>query len=505
MQLVDEIIRAIVYVYGIITLYKVAILLIGLFLPRKRFPKSEKQHRFAIMICARNEATVIKQLIDSLKKQDYPRELLSIFVCAHNCSDDTAKTAKEAGAVVFELNDNKHRKAYALDHMLKEIDREHGGISSFDGFFHFDADNVVDKNFVAEMNNVFAKPEFDMFTGMRCMKNFDDTIVSGYSAVQWYGIMGRRDRPYAILGLTMPINGTGMLIRSHILARGWRWMGISEDSEISLDMIARGVRGTYCQDAKLFDEQPVGLRILLRQKMRWARGNVVAYIKYLPHLILGLFAPYRQPKKSNSISTPPQKNSETGQKATLATTEQRLAFVSLDSEDLSEDVASQEGRTSSAAESEIKARRPWWKPPLSDVQKRFSVLDSLISFTPVWMLSFILAILYPIGAFIYWLAVPEHGLSPMVINFMFWFASFYLWHCLYNMVAIIRENGDIRLQPKYKTLIHFTLWPFVQLIIDFAQFFAVFWPVKWKPIPRKVYKTIEDVCAEPTLKDTIVK
>ena len=35
----------------------------------------------------------------------YPKELFDVYVVAHNCTDDTAQKAREAGAKVFEFND----------------------------------------------------------------------------------------------------------------------------------------------------------------------------------------------------------------------------------------------------------------------------------------------------------------------------------------------------------------------------------------------------------------
>jgi cellulose synthase/poly-beta-1,6-N-acetylglucosamine synthase-like glycosyltransferase len=87
-------------------------------------PVPTELHRFAALICARNEAGVIGELIESLKNQNYPAELLDIYVLADNCTDDTAARAREAGAIVFERrNLQEVGKGYALDHLLKQIDR----------------------------------------------------------------------------------------------------------------------------------------------------------------------------------------------------------------------------------------------------------------------------------------------------------------------------------------------------------------------------------------------
>ena len=60
---------------------------------RKTAPAAVPFHRFAVLICARNEAAVIGDLIDSLKAQTYPSEFLHVFVMADNCTDETASAA----------------------------------------------------------------------------------------------------------------------------------------------------------------------------------------------------------------------------------------------------------------------------------------------------------------------------------------------------------------------------------------------------------------------------
>ena len=47
-------------------------------------PPSMMDHSYAVLICARNEAAVIQDLIDSLHRQTYCAEKLRIFVLADN-------------------------------------------------------------------------------------------------------------------------------------------------------------------------------------------------------------------------------------------------------------------------------------------------------------------------------------------------------------------------------------------------------------------------------------
>mgnify|MGYP000352763330 CR=1 FL=1 len=107
------------------------------------------------MVAARNEETVIADLIHSIKVQNYPAELIDIFVIADNCTDNTADVAREAGAIVFpRSNDKLVGKGYALDYGLKAIWEQYAD-RDYEAFFVFDADNVLDVNYFREMNATF--------------------------------------------------------------------------------------------------------------------------------------------------------------------------------------------------------------------------------------------------------------------------------------------------------------------------------------------------------------
>ncbi len=59
-----------------------------------------------------------------IKVQNYPQELIDIFVVADNCTDNTAAIAQQAGAIVFVRNKEHIGKGYALDYGFSCI-RQH--------------------------------------------------------------------------------------------------------------------------------------------------------------------------------------------------------------------------------------------------------------------------------------------------------------------------------------------------------------------------------------------
>ena len=129
-------------------------MLIGLFLTRK-FKPAEHNHKYAVLIPARNEEPVIANLIKSIKRQDYPQELITIFVVADNCTDNTAKVALENGAICYEhFNPDERTKGFALKYLFEKIEEDYG-ITSFEGYFIFDSDNLLKKDYISRMNDSF--------------------------------------------------------------------------------------------------------------------------------------------------------------------------------------------------------------------------------------------------------------------------------------------------------------------------------------------------------------
>ena len=140
--------------YFLVMFYSIYQIVIWLFVyskPVKKKKITKKKHRFMAVISARNEENVIANLIDSLNKQVYPKDKLDIYVIADNCTDNTAKVAENAGAIVYErFNEYKRSKGYALEWFFDIVLREFP--DKYDAFCIFDADNIVAPNFISKMN-----------------------------------------------------------------------------------------------------------------------------------------------------------------------------------------------------------------------------------------------------------------------------------------------------------------------------------------------------------------
>ena len=240
-------------------------------------------HRFAVLIAARNEEAVIGELIDSLKRQTYPAELIDIYVAADNCTDKTAAVARAHGAGVFSRSDRAHiGKGYALQFLLRQISQ------AYDAYIVFDADNIADPNYIREINKTFSAG-YDIVTSYRSSKNYGDNWISSGYGLWFLREAQYLNRPRALLGISCGVSGTGFLFSRRILERcgGWSFFLLTEDIEFTAFNIVNGETIGYCPDAVFYDEQPTGFRQSVRQRVRWVQGYLQVLRHYGKRLLRG--------------------------------------------------------------------------------------------------------------------------------------------------------------------------------------------------------------------------
>lgn len=236
--------------------------------------------KFAILIAARNEELVIGPLINSLLTQDYPAELYDIWVIPNNCTDNTARAAEQFGAKVLECTVPVKSKGEVLRFAYNRLRGRR-----YDAWVVFDADNVVDSRFLAEMNNARLAGAHAA-QGYRDSKNPYDTAVSGCSSI-YYWMMDRfHNGGKAGMGVSAMIGGTGFMVTQALLDKlgGWRTETISEDLEITAQAILAGERVAYVPRAVTYDEQPLTWEQSFTQRRRWTSGTLQVAQRCLPAL-----------------------------------------------------------------------------------------------------------------------------------------------------------------------------------------------------------------------------
>lgn len=243
--------------------------------------------RFALLVPAHNEEIVIGETVRSMLLLDYPRELYDVIVVADNCTDRTAEVARAAGATVLErFNESERGKPYAVDWALRQIlesPRDYGAVCVFD------ADNLVSRNYLLEMNSRILQGE-KVIQGYIDAKNPNDSWITWMYAISFWTAARSYQLPRYQLGLANLLGGTGYCITTDVLkVYGWEVTALADDLEYTMRVLLDGIRPTWAHDAKVYDEKPLNMKASWRQRLRWMQGHWDVAFRYtIPLLKRGI-------------------------------------------------------------------------------------------------------------------------------------------------------------------------------------------------------------------------
>jgi len=242
----------------------------------------DKTPELAVLIPARDESAVIEGLLKSLKKQTVKVRPKDVYVIVETADDPTVKICEKYGVNVFvrpKMTSKRARKGFALDEMVREILKRR----RYDLYFIFDADNVLTKDFLAEMLKSYATG-YEITTGYRNAKNGNANLVAAVSCLTFSMINTLVNRDRVKHGANVVFSGTGYYIDGNLVDRwqGWPFRSLTEDYEISLYATLHGITTFYNEAAVFYDEQPTQYSQTVAQRVRWIKGYFSVRRRYVP-------------------------------------------------------------------------------------------------------------------------------------------------------------------------------------------------------------------------------
>lgn len=240
-----------------------------------------KKNFFAILIAARNEELVIEDLIESLKRQNYPKDKYDIYVITNNCTDNTKEVSEKAGAKVIECKEKVKSKGDVLKYTFNKLKDN----KKIDAYAIFDADNIVDNNFLSEMNNTINKG-YNISQGFRDTKNISDNWLTSSYALLYYIDNLFINRARYNMKKSAFLNGTGFIVKKEIIDKyGYNPKTLTEDVELTLLCSLNDERIAYTEKAIIYDEQVTGFKTSLNQRKRWSFGALQCFKFYYKDVI----------------------------------------------------------------------------------------------------------------------------------------------------------------------------------------------------------------------------
>ena len=246
--------------------------------------------KFVILVPAHDEALTLPTTLQTIKALRYTGDrgqVLSpiVVVIADNCTDTTAKVARDAGVIVFERHDKTlPGKGQALNWAIKLLLQQYAP-AEFNALVIFDADTVPDKAFLTEANQA-------LYDGGQVLQGRYDLLNQGqswrtrllYSALVLYNHIRPLGR--TVLGLSDGLRGNGMVFRRQVLEQlPWQAFSLVEDIEYTNRLALAGIKVTYVPQALIYSQAAHTGKQASSQRMRWEGGRIKQAKQDVPTLM----------------------------------------------------------------------------------------------------------------------------------------------------------------------------------------------------------------------------
>ena len=247
------------------------------------YPTANKQHKFAILFPAYKEDRVIIPVVESFLQQHYPQELYKVIVISDHMQDTTNEHLAQLPITLLKVNYENSSKAKALNFAMN-----HFGRDEFDAVVILDADNIVDTNFLLEINKVF-DAGVQAIQAHRTAKNrnTDIAVLDGLSEEVNNSIFRRA---HVTLGISSALIGSGMIFNyqwfhdnvKHLVTTG-------EDKELEVLLLKQRIFIEFLDEVYVYDEKTQGEKGFYNQRRRWLATQFAQWgrvFKDLPRAIL---------------------------------------------------------------------------------------------------------------------------------------------------------------------------------------------------------------------------
>ena len=247
------------------------------------YPTANKQHKFAILFPAYKEDRVILPVVESFLQQHYPQELYKVIIISDHMQETTNERLAQLPITLLKANDENSSKAKALNFAM-----DHFGRDEFDAVVILDADNIVDTNFLLEINKVF-DAGVQAIQAHRTAKNrnTDIAVLDGLSEEVNNSIFRRG---HVRLGISSALIGSGMIFNyqwfhdnvKHLVTTG-------EDKELEVLLLKQRIFIEFLDEVYVYDEKTQGEKGFYNQRRRWLATQFAQWgrvFKDLPRAIL---------------------------------------------------------------------------------------------------------------------------------------------------------------------------------------------------------------------------
>ena len=256
----------------------------ALFHSKPVIPKAKKFNRFVILIPAYKQDNVIEQTVLAALSQAYPQRMFDVTVISDHQEELTNMRLAQYPITLLIPNFEESTKAKSLQYAILNLPE----FKIYDAVVILDGDNIIDQDFLEQVNNAYEIAATKAIQTHRISKN-RDTAAARMDAIfeEINNTIFRRG--HISCGLSAALSGSGTVFdfnwyKTNVM----RTKTSGEDKELEALLMRQDVFVDYFDHIYVYGEKKRTTSKLNEQRGRWATQqfiNLFRNIRFLPGAI----------------------------------------------------------------------------------------------------------------------------------------------------------------------------------------------------------------------------
>jgi len=273
------------FIVAFTTLYLLFFAIASLFNRHTTIPRAKRQNRFLVLIPSYRKDKAILNTVSAILGQTYPQRMFDVTVISDHQSEMTNMRLAQYTITLLTPNFEKSSKVKSLQYaMLKLLE-----FKIYDIVLILDADNIVEPEFLEQMNDAFEFSGTKAIQAHRVPKNRDTSSARLSSIFEEINNSIFR-RGHINVGLSSALLGSGVAydfiwFKSNIMKA--RTNG--EDKELEAMLMRQHIFVDYFDSIHIYDEKTRETSDFNRKRGRWATTqlrSIFSNIRFLPSALL---------------------------------------------------------------------------------------------------------------------------------------------------------------------------------------------------------------------------
>ena len=257
----------------------------ALFHSKTDIPKAKKFNRFAILIPAYQQDNVIEQTVLAALSQAYPQRMFDVTVISDHQDELTNMRLAQYPITLLIPNFEESTKAKSLQYAILNLPE----FKIYDAVVILDGDNIIDQDFLEQVNNAYEIAATKAIQTHRISKN-RDTAAARMDAIFEEINNAIFRQGHISCGLSAALAGSGTIFdfnwyKTNVM----RTKTSGEDKELEALLMRQDIFVDYFDHIYVYGEKKRTTSKLNEQRGRWATQqfvNLFRNIRFLPGAII---------------------------------------------------------------------------------------------------------------------------------------------------------------------------------------------------------------------------